>query len=51
MLGGRSPAAVEVEYRDPIEPGDQVELVTSGDDLWLTVGADVRVSARLRALN
>jgi len=48
VLGGRSPAAAEVEYRDPIEPGDQVELVTCGDALWLTVGANVRVSARLR---
>jgi acyl-ACP thioesterase len=48
VLDGRSPSAVAVEYRDPIDPGDRVELVTSGGDLWLTVGADVRVSARFR---
>ena len=38
---------VEVEYRDPIEPGDDVELVTDDGWMWLTVGGRVRASARI----
>src|SRR3954468_24597640 len=49
VLSGRRPAVVEVEYRDAIEPGDDVELLTAGDGVWLTVAGDVRVSARVAA--
>jgi len=38
---------VEVEYRNAILPGDEVELVTQDNArLWLTVGGEMRVSAR-----
>ena len=38
---------IEVEYRNPILPDDEVELVTQERDrLWLTVAGEMRVSAR-----
>jgi acyl-ACP thioesterase len=57
-LGDGVPASVEVEveYRDAIEPGDAVELVTvqepgeaTPDAMWLTVAGQVRVSGRMTA--
>ena len=39
------PARVEVEYRDAIEPDDQVDLVREPGRMWLVVDGRVRVSA------
>ena len=44
-IGGTAVSAVEVEYRNAIEPGDEVELVTTADSMWLTASGQVRVSA------
>jgi len=46
---GVVPARAELEYRDVLEPGDDVVLRSDGDAgevrLWLTVGDEVRASA------
>ncbi|MGH9064785.1 MAG: acyl-ACP thioesterase domain-containing protein [Acidimicrobiales bacterium] len=59
--GGAVPGRVEVEveYRDPIGPGEAVEVVTAGDladcggreglGLWVVAGGAVRISGRIRA--
>jgi acyl-ACP thioesterase len=50
-LAFRDPAPVtrvEMEHRAGIDPGDDVEIIQSGDEptrLWFTVGGDVRASA------
>ena len=44
-------ATMQVEYRAPIDPGDEPGLVTTWDDdalsCWLRVDGDVRVAARV----
>jgi len=47
VLDGRTPTYVEVEYRDAIDPADEVEVVTDDGWMWLTVDGQVRVSARV----
>jgi acyl-ACP thioesterase len=39
--------AAVLEYRRPIDIGEPVELVTSGELLWLVVGGETRSAARL----
>jgi acyl-ACP thioesterase len=43
------PARAELEYRDALDPGDEVVLRSEGDvdglQVWLTVGDEVRASA------
>jgi acyl-ACP thioesterase len=36
-----------LEYRKPIDLGEEVEVVTSGDTSWLVAGGEVRSAARL----
>jgi len=48
-LAGRLRAALE--YRSPIDAGEQVELVRRGASLWLVVGGYVRAAAVVRALD
>lgn len=42
------PSFAEVEYAAGIDPGDDVELLTRGDAIWLVVGGTVRGSAVIR---
>ena len=44
-LGGR-PCA-ELEYRQPVDLGEPIELVEDGDTVWLAAGGEVRSAARL----
>ena len=46
VLAARPARRVEVEYRDAIDPADDVEVVTDDGWMWLTVAGRVRVSAR-----
>ena len=39
------PRRLEVEYRDAIEPDDDVQLVRAPGRMWLVAGGRVRVSA------
>jgi len=39
------PAQVVLEYRKPIDELDEVLIATAGDNLWLTVGGEVRAAA------
>jgi acyl-ACP thioesterase len=48
VLDGRTPVSVDVEYRDAIEPGDEVEVLTSVGWMWLRAADRVRVSAHYR---
>jgi len=36
---------VVLEYRKPIDELDGVLIATAGDNLWLTVGGEVRAAA------
>jgi acyl-ACP thioesterase len=45
---GLVPTFAEVEYAGGIDAGDEVELRTSGDGVWLVVGGSVRGSAVVR---
>jgi acyl-ACP thioesterase len=48
---GRHIATAEIEYRNAIDPGDQIELVSTFEDstlaCWLMFDGDVRVSSRI----
>ena len=46
--GGSPVTRIEMEYRAGIDPGDDVELVSRGDDpirVWFRVDGEVRASA------
>lgn len=43
----RVPASVVVEWSGALEGDDDIELRSSGDGIWLTVGGAVRVAARI----
>ncbi|HEX4527475.1 MAG TPA: acyl-ACP thioesterase domain-containing protein [Gaiellaceae bacterium] len=43
----REPHRAVLEYRQPLDLGDSVELRRSGDGLWFTVGDSVRAAAIL----
>jgi acyl-ACP thioesterase len=51
LLAGRQRTLVEMEYRDAIDPADDVELVTAGEWMWLMADGRVRVSARLECID
>jgi acyl-ACP thioesterase len=38
---------VTLEYRQPVDLGEPVELVEEGDSVWLVVNGEVRSAARL----
>ena len=42
-----SPHRAVLEYRQPLDLGDAVELQRSGEALWFVVGGDVRAAAAL----
>ena len=42
-----SPHRAVLEYRQPLDLGDAVELRRSGEELWFVVGSDVRAAAAL----
>jgi len=44
-LGG--PLAAVLEYRQPIDLGEPVELAAAEDSLWLTVAGETRAAAKL----
>ena len=44
-LGGRPRATLE--YRQPVDLGEPIELVEEGDAVWLVAGGEVRSAARL----
>ncbi len=41
------PLRVDLEYREPLEQTDEVEVVTEGSDAWLCVGDSVRAAIRI----
>ncbi|HEX4905562.1 MAG TPA: acyl-ACP thioesterase domain-containing protein [Acidimicrobiales bacterium] len=45
---GLVPTFAEVEYAGGIDPGDEVQLLTAGDAVWLVVDGTVRGSALVR---
>ena len=49
VASGRRIVGAEIEYRAPVDPDDELELVTALDDhqlaCWLTRGDEVRTSA------
>ena len=51
LAPGRRISGAEIEYRAPIDPDDQLALVSTLDDstlaCWLTCGDEVRVSSRI----
>lgn len=44
---GVSVRRAELEYRRPVDLGEDVRLVATADALWLTVGGDVRAAAAI----
>jgi acyl-ACP thioesterase len=44
------PLRATLEYRSPIDVGEEVELVRDGEMLWLAVAGDARAAVRVRAL-
>ncbi|HEX4978861.1 MAG TPA: acyl-ACP thioesterase domain-containing protein [Acidimicrobiales bacterium] len=47
VLVGPAPSRFELEYRTPIEPGDEVELLVGDGAVWLAGPAGVYASARV----
>jgi acyl-ACP thioesterase len=52
LASGRRIVGAEIEYRAPVDAGDELELVTAFDDAtlscWLTRANEVRTSARVQ---
>jgi acyl-ACP thioesterase len=49
VLAPAGPCEALLEYRQPVDLGDAVELAVWGDRLALVAGAEIRASARVRA--
>jgi acyl-ACP thioesterase len=49
---GRRITGADIEFRSGVDPGDEAEIVTSGDAdelmLWFVVGDEIRASARVQ---
>jgi acyl-ACP thioesterase len=52
LWDGACPEQAEVEYRRPVEPTPEIQVLSSAGlgtwDMWLIAGGEVRTSARLR---